>query len=75
MPAIWDAQGGHEMKCPECGKEIVCVNCQAFCQTKNIDLQCGIAVQMYVLDGREWGFGYCSEYYCKCGHEEKVDGG
>jgi len=64
------------MICPECGSEMRCRYCQGFCANcHNLELQCGIAVSLYTLAGTSFGDGYCSDFLCKCGHEDKLKDG
>ena len=59
--------------CPKCGSEMECRNCQAFeSNCHNLELQCGIAVSLYTIAGTPFGDGHCSDFMCRCGHEEKV---
>jgi hypothetical protein len=59
--------------CPKCGGAIQCANCQAHeTDCHNIGLQCGIEVSLYTIGGIDFGKGYCADFTCRCGHEEKV---
>jgi hypothetical protein len=62
-------------RCPKCGGGILCRNCEAH-QTDchRLELQCGIEVSLYTIGGIDFGAGYCADFACRCGHEEKVRG-
>jgi len=59
--------------CPKCGGEIRCSNCNAYeDDCHDLNLQCTVCVLMWTTLGKRMGTGYCSEFWCKCGYEEKV---